>query len=107
METTLRRLCEVHDLNTISVMYQVKWKHISVYPHFELDGEDTCASGTGETFGEAFEAAMREVRERREAEAEAAWDRQQSDLMESGGPDNTAYRRDMVAAGRGHLLTEA
>lgn len=30
-------------------------------------------------------------------------DRQQS-LMESGGPDDSAYRRDMIAAGRGHLL---
>lgn len=38
---------------------------------------------------------------------EAAWmDRQQS-LMESGGPDNSAYRRNMIAAGRGHLLGDA
>lgn len=37
--------------------------------------------------------------------AEAAWmDRQQS-LMESGGADDSAYRRDMIAAGRGHLLS--
>ncbi len=36
--------------------------------------------------------------------AENAWmDRQQS-LMESGGPDDSAYRRDMINAGRGHLL---
>lgn len=36
--------------------------------------------------------------------AEAAWmDRQQS-LMESGGPDDSAYRRDMINAGRGHLV---
>jgi hypothetical protein len=36
--------------------------------------------------------------------AEAAWlDRQQS-LMESGGVDDSAYRRDVIAAGRGHLL---
>lgn len=37
-------------------------------------------------------------------EAEAAWDSQQERLMESGGPDDSAYRRDMIAAGRGHLL---
>jgi hypothetical protein len=24
--------------------------------------------------------------------------------MESGGPDDSAYRRDMINAGRGHLL---
>lgn len=36
--------------------------------------------------------------------AEAAWmDRQQS-LMESGGPDDSAYRRSVIAAGRGHLV---
>ena len=40
----------------------------------------------------------------RENEAEAAWDRQQQSLMESGGPDDSTYRRDMIAAGRGHLL---
>jgi len=35
---------------------------------------------------------------------EAAWDRQQQSLMESGGPDDSAYRRDIINAGRGHLL---
>lgn len=35
---------------------------------------------------------------------EAAYDRQQERLMESGGPDDSSYRRDMVLAGRGHLL---
>ncbi len=39
-----------------------------------------------------------------EAANEAAWDRQQQSLMESGGPDDSAYRRDMINAGRGHLL---
>ena len=36
--------------------------------------------------------------------AEAAWCDQQQRLMESGGPDDSAYRRDMKAAGRGHLV---
>ncbi|MDF1599681.1 hypothetical protein PZ895_07815 [Mesorhizobium sp. YIM 152430] len=36
--------------------------------------------------------------------AEAAWQDRQERLMESGGPDDSAYRRDMIAAGRGHLL---
>jgi hypothetical protein len=35
---------------------------------------------------------------------EAAWERQQESLIESGGPDDGAYRREMIAAGRGHLL---
>lgn len=36
--------------------------------------------------------------------AEAAYMRQQEALMESGGRDDSAYRRDMISAGRGHLL---
>ena len=39
-----------------------------------------------------------------ENRAEAAYEREQQSLMESGGPDDSAYRRDMIAAGRGHLL---
>jgi len=35
---------------------------------------------------------------------EAAYERHQESLMESGGPDDSTYRRDMKAAGRGHLL---
>ena len=37
--------------------------------------------------------------------AEAAYLDHQQSLMESGGVDDSADRRDMVAAGRGHLLT--
>ena len=36
--------------------------------------------------------------------AEAAWEARQQSLMESGGPDDSAYRRQMKDAGRGHLL---
>ncbi|HRP04841.1 MAG TPA: hypothetical protein PLV87_08020 [Opitutaceae bacterium] len=39
-----------------------------------------------------------------ENRAEDAWMDQQQSLMESGGLDDSAYRRDMTAAGRGHLL---
>lgn len=35
---------------------------------------------------------------------EAAYERQQESLMENGGPDDSAYRNDMINAGRGHLL---
>ena len=41
-----------------------------------------------------------------DAICEDAWQRQQETLMESGGPDNSGYRRDMIAAGRSHLLGE-
>lgn len=36
--------------------------------------------------------------------AEAAWCAHQERLMETGGPDDRAYRLTMVAAGRGHLV---
>ncbi|RWO34772.1 MAG: hypothetical protein EOS10_00265 [Mesorhizobium sp.] len=40
----------------------------------------------------------------RENRAEAAYERQQQSLMESGGTDDSSYRRDLTNAGRGHLL---
>jgi hypothetical protein len=39
-----------------------------------------------------------------ESRNEAAWERQQESLMESGDPDDGAYRRNLINAGRGHLL---
>lgn len=36
--------------------------------------------------------------------AEQAWEDRQQSLMESGGPDDSAYRRRMIDAGRGHLV---
>lgn len=36
--------------------------------------------------------------------AEASYLDHQQSLMESGGRDDSAYRRDMIATGRGHLL---
>lgn len=35
---------------------------------------------------------------------EAAWQRQQESLMESGGRDDSHYRKSVIEAGRGHLL---
>lgn len=37
-------------------------------------------------------------------QAEADYLAHQQSLMESGGRDDSAYRRDMIAAGRGNLL---
>lgn len=61
------------------------------------------------TFGREFDKAMvRVVRDEqrriRENRAEAAWTAREESLMASGGPDDSSYRRDMIAAGRGHLL---
>lgn len=39
-----------------------------------------------------------------DAQMEDAYQRQQDSLMESGGPDDSSYRRDVTNAGRGHLL---
>lgn len=39
-----------------------------------------------------------------ENRAEEAWEARQQSLMESGGPDDSAYRRQMHEAGRGHLI---
>ena len=36
--------------------------------------------------------------------AEAAYLDHQQSLVESGAPDDSSYRRDMIAAGRGHLI---
>lgn len=44
------------------------------------------------------------IAEDTEARAEAAWERQQQSLMESGGTDDSHYRQQMKDAGRGHLL---
>lgn len=43
-------------------------------------------------------------RRNRENRAESAWMAQQERLMSDGGVDDSAYRRDMIAAGRGHLI---
>ena len=42
--------------------------------------------------------AIRMIRE------EVAWERQQEALMETGGPDDSADRKALKEAGRGHLL---
>jgi hypothetical protein len=108
MEEMLRSLCEAHDLTTISVMFQSRHNNFTVYPHWEFEGEDHCASGSHNTLDGAFAAAIQDAKRERENQAsnaaEAAWERQQQSLMESGGPDDSAYRRDMINAGRGHLL---
>ena len=53
----------------------------------------------------AFKTVMlREAAEREEQENEDAYDRAQERLMETGGPDDSSYRKQMIDAGRGHLL---
>lgn len=54
--------------------------------------------------GETLFACIDAVEDWHDNRAEAAWVAHQESLMESGGPDDSAYRRNMIAAGRGHLL---
>ena len=109
METSLMKIVADHNLTGlgVNVFGAPARPYICVYVHW--DGADqTCASGNGATFDEALTKALAEMAERQKQDAdnaaEAAWQAQQDRLMESGGPDDSAYRRDMKAAGRGHLL---
>ena len=51
-----------------------------------------------------IEGAWLSHKNARDNRAEAAYLDHQQSLMESGGADTSAYRRDMSAAGRSHLL---
>ncbi|MCO5072061.1 MAG: hypothetical protein M9944_12725 [Rhizobiaceae bacterium] len=102
MESILKEACDAHGLRAIGVnMFDAKTGHITVYIH---SGESECYSGTGKNFDEALSCAVAEMKEQHDNAAEAAWIAQQETLMESGGPDDSTYRRDMINAGRGHLL---
>lgn len=57
-------------------------------------------TGTCQTIYECIDA----VDNWHDNRAEAAYLDHQQSLMESGGVDDIAYHRDMIAAGRGHLL---
>lgn len=63
-------------------------------------GDKDATSDLAQTIQDAIEDWLGD----RERASEAAWEAQQQSLMESGGPDDSAYRRDMINAGRGHLL---
>lgn len=110
MDVTLKKLCEEHGLTGISVnVFGAPARpYIGVYVHWN-GANHTCASGNGDTFEEALPKALAEMADRQKQDAdnaaEAAWMDQQQRLMEGGGPDDSAYRRDMIAAGRGHLLS--
>lgn len=54
--------------------------------------------GAEDEYGDVI---CQDCRERRD---EAAYERHQEKLMEDGGLDDSAYRRDLIQAGRGHLL---
>jgi hypothetical protein len=64
----------------------------------DLDGDAT--ADLAQTIQEAIEDWLGD----RERAAEAAYERQQQSLMESGGPDDSHYRQSLKDAGRGHLL---
>lgn len=60
----------------------------------------TKVTGMCQTLFECIDA----VEDWHDNENERAYEEHQARLMESGGPDDSSYRADMIAAGRGHLL---
>jgi len=109
MDAFLKDLVEAHDLRTIGInFFSEPHAHFAVYLHWDTEDDTECCSGSGKTVDAALALALSEMAERQKQvadnAAEAAWCAQQERLMESGGPDDSAYRRDMKAAGRGHLL---
>lgn len=62
MERELRSLCEKYDLTCISVMLQHEHSGCQVYVHWD-DGR--CVSSHGDTFADAFQAALAEMDNRR------------------------------------------
>ena len=64
IEDQLRRLCEDHQLTTMSVMVQHYRKYVSVYLHWRDEGGDDtkCVSGGGKTFDDALEMALHDMR---------------------------------------------
>lgn len=68
--------------------------------YFVEDVDD--ADGLAQQIQDTIEAWFSD----RDNRNEAAWERDQEALREGGGPDDSAYRRDLIAAGRGHLLKD-
>src|SRR5690606_1971618 len=52
-------------------------------------------------FCEGWLAANEQRQADEDNQAEADWLDREQHLRETGGPDNSSYRRDMIAAGRG------
>lgn len=107
METFLRSLRVQHDIKSVSISLMTLSDGRDLFAVYLHPTTETCTQGCGETMAEAIAKARDELSKRRDAEANAAetafLERQQS-LMASGGPDDSAYHRDMIEAGRGHLI---
>ena len=71
--------------------------------HFLADVSDRTDDEQDE-LAQVIQDAIEDWLSDRDNRAEAAWQSQQERLMGSGGPDDSAYRRDLINAGRGHLL---
>lgn len=64
MEKQLKKLCETHNLRTMSVMYQHHLPYASkttVYLHYGDQETGNCESGSGKTFTAAFTNALNAV----------------------------------------------
>ena len=107
MEKFLRSLRVQHDIKSVSIGLMTLSDGRDLFAVYLHPTIATCTQGTGETLAEAIAEARDGLSKRRDAEAnaaEAAYLDHQESLMESGGPDDSAYRRDMIDAGRGHLM---
>jgi hypothetical protein len=101
-----RRIAELETMLAVRQQFDMPPAGVP-YPNDLLD--DICQQIsewdlTPEQLANLAKDIPREVGAIMEARHEAAWEREQESLMESGGPDDSAYRRNLINAGRGHLL---
>jgi hypothetical protein len=93
----------VHDNDRDEITVTLDGKEVRGWS-YENEAERRVKMLAAREFCEGWFQAVNHLRDAADNAAEAAYlDRQQS-LMESGGPDDSAYRRDMIQAGRGHLV---
>jgi len=71
--------------------------------HF-LSGNECRTDEDHDELAQVIQDAIESWLNDRENSAEAAYHDHQQSLMEGGGSDDSAYRRDMTEAGRSHLL---
>lgn len=73
MEKKLARVCQEHDLTTISVMWQhAQWATAHVYLHFDHGAEKLCVDGVGDSFDAALSEALAKLAVARSAEVAVA-----------------------------------
>jgi hypothetical protein len=69
-----------------------------------LAGKKTHDTDSETDLADTIQGAIERWFSEQDNAAEASWVERQEALVASGGPDDSISRRDMVAAGRGHLI---